>query len=90
MPSKDLVFMGAGIELSSIMEIPEAQIAGMLLVASVVDKVINASMFAFISYRDRKDGDPVFSIDEMEKGEYFEEANVLLGNTSEDFEEIDH
>lgn len=84
MPSKDLVFMGAGIELSSIMEIPEAQIAGMLLVASVVEKIINASMFAFISYSDRQKGDAVFSIDEVEKGEYFEEANVLLGNNKID------
>ncbi len=78
-PSKDLFFMGAGIELSSRMEIPEAQIAGMLLVASGVEKIINASMFTYISYRDRQEGSPVFSIEEMEKGEYSEEANVLLG-----------
>lgn len=45
LPSKDLLFVGVGVELSSMLGIPMATVAGMLLVRSVVDKVLNLALF---------------------------------------------
>jgi hypothetical protein len=53
LPSQDLVFAGAGIELARVLELPAAEVAGMLLIAGVLDKVMNLLMFAFVSYRQR-------------------------------------
>lgn len=55
LPSQDLVFAGAGIELARALGLPAAEVAGMLLVASVLDKVLNIIMFGTISWRQRKE-----------------------------------
>lgn len=53
-PSQDLVFLGASVELSTMMDIPTAGVAGMLLAISVLDKVTNLSLFAGISIYERR------------------------------------
>lgn len=52
-PSKDLVFMWAGIELSKTMDVATAAIAGMLLVSSVLNKCTNLVLFLIISYYEK-------------------------------------
>jgi hypothetical protein len=52
-PSRDLVFMWAGIELSKILNMATAAVAGMLLVSSVLRKVTNLILFLWISYGDK-------------------------------------
>jgi hypothetical protein len=47
LPSKDLVFLGAGVELSKGMEVATAAMAGMLLVQSGAFKVLN--LLAFVT-----------------------------------------
>lgn len=49
MPSRDLVFMVAGIELSRMMDMTPASVAGMLLVYSVLKKILNLILFLLIS-----------------------------------------
>lgn len=46
LPSRDLVFVGAGVELSSWLGLSPAVVGGMLLVKSVIDKGLNALIFA--------------------------------------------
>ena len=53
-PSQDLVFLGASVELSTMMDIPAAGVAGMLLAISVLDKLTNFSLFAGISIYERR------------------------------------
>lgn len=55
-PNQDLVFLGASVELSTMMDVPEAAIAGMLLVVSVMDKLLNLSLFLGFSFWERKNG----------------------------------
>lgn len=50
LPSKDLVFVWAGIELSHMLEMASAAVAGMLLVYSVLKKVTNLALFLLLSY----------------------------------------
>lgn len=52
-PSKDLVFMWAGIELSKVLNMATASVAGMLLVSSVLRKITNLILFLWISYSDK-------------------------------------
>lgn len=52
-PSKDLVFMWAGIELSRVLDVATAAIAGMLLVSSVLNKCTNLLLYMIISYYDK-------------------------------------
>lgn len=49
LPSRDLVFMMAGIEMSKMFEMTSAAVAGMLLVYSVLKKVTNLILFLIIS-----------------------------------------
>ncbi len=49
-PSRDLVFMWAGIELSRALNMATAAVAGMLLVTSALRKITNLSLFLLISY----------------------------------------
>ena len=49
-----LVFMGVGVELSGLLSLPESNVAGMLLVASALDKLLNAAFFATFSLADRR------------------------------------
>jgi hypothetical protein len=56
MPSRDLVFMMAGIELSRILDISTAAVAGMLLVYSALKKVLNLILFMLIETYSKKSG----------------------------------
>jgi len=49
-PSRDLVFMWAGIELSRMLDMATAAVAGMLLVSSALKKSTNLILFLVISY----------------------------------------
>lgn len=49
-PSRDLVFLLAGIEMSKMLNMATAAVAGMLLVYSVLKKVTNLILFLIISY----------------------------------------
>lgn len=53
LPSKDLLFVGAGVGLSAMMDVPEATIAGMLLVRSGIDKLLNLTLFSYTALRAR-------------------------------------
>ena len=57
-PAKDLIVLGASTELSAWLEVSEAGVAGMLLVVFVMDRVLNLILFAYVSWMDRKAGDP--------------------------------
>ncbi|TVR27269.1 MAG: hypothetical protein EA390_13995 [Balneolaceae bacterium] len=50
LPSRDLVFLLAGIELSRMLDMTTAAVAGMLLVYSVLKKITNLIFFLVISY----------------------------------------
>lgn len=65
-PNQDLVFLGASVELSTMMEVPEASIAGMLLVVSVLDKSLNLGLFLGFSFWERRRGiePPIVPADE--------------------------
>lgn len=54
LPNQNLIFMGAGLELSGMMNISTAGVAGMLLVTNVLDKLLNAGLFGVISFIDRR------------------------------------
>lgn len=54
LPSRDLIFMAAGIELAGAVQVSKAAIAGVLGVHSVLDKVLNALLFAAVSAWDRR------------------------------------
>jgi len=54
MPSRDLVFMAAGIELAGAMQVPQAAIAGVLGVHSVLDKALNLIVFVGASFWERR------------------------------------
>lgn len=49
LPSRDLVFMWAGIELSKVLNMATANVAGMLLVSSALRKVMNLVLFLYLS-----------------------------------------
>ena len=51
LPARDLLFIGASVELSRMLEVPPAGIAGMLLAASVLDKILNFLLFSVLSAR---------------------------------------
>ncbi len=55
LPSRDLVFMAAGIELAGAVEVSKAAIAGLLGVHSVLDKGLNLVAFAGVSAWERRD-----------------------------------
>jgi hypothetical protein len=46
MPSRGLVFMSAGVGLSGSLQIPEAALAGMLLVQALLDRGLNLAVYA--------------------------------------------
>jgi hypothetical protein len=50
LPSKDLLFAWAGIELSRYLGVGVAEVAGMLLVYSALNKVTNFTLFTLFSY----------------------------------------
>lgn len=54
LPSRDLIFMLAGIEISRTLELATASVAGMLLVYSALKKVLNLVLYLGISWQERK------------------------------------
>jgi hypothetical protein len=63
LPSRDLIFMAAGIELAGAVQVSKAAIAGVLGVHSVLDKTLNLLLFSAVSVWDRQ------TIDELEEME---------------------
>jgi hypothetical protein len=53
LPSNDLLFVGAGVELSEALGIPAAPFAGMLLMTSALSKLLNASLFGLLTMFER-------------------------------------
>ncbi|MFU8860519.1 MAG: hypothetical protein ACNA8K_08850 [Cyclonatronaceae bacterium] len=49
LPAKDMFFLGASFELSRAMNVPAADVAGMLLVASALNKIMNTATFTWFS-----------------------------------------
>ncbi|NNF58742.1 MAG: hypothetical protein HKN04_10930 [Rhodothermaceae bacterium] len=58
LPSKDLVFLGASVELSKTMTLATAAMAGMLLVQSAVFKALHLVVFAVSAVALREEQDP--------------------------------
>lgn len=54
LPSRDLIFLLAGIELSRVLNMTTAAVAGMLLVYSALKKVTNLILFTILSYEAEK------------------------------------
>jgi len=50
LPSRDLIFMGTGIEMSQYMDISATSMAGMLLAASVLSKILNLLFFVVVFF----------------------------------------
>jgi hypothetical protein len=50
LPSRDLVFLGTGIEMSAFIEISTSSMAGMLLASSVINKVLNLVFFIVVFF----------------------------------------
>lgn len=48
-PNRDLIFLGAGVSLSTAVQIPEAAVASMLVVITVLGKLLNLLLFAVVS-----------------------------------------
>ena len=63
LPSRDLIFMAAGIELAGAVQVSKAAIAGVLGVHSVLDKSVNLLSFSAVSVWDRK------TLEELEEAE---------------------
>lgn len=49
LPAKDMFFLGASFELSRAMDVSAADVAGMLLVASALNKIMNTATFTWFS-----------------------------------------
>lgn len=58
LPSRDLIFMGTGIEMSQFINVSTSSMAGMLLASSVLNKILNLIFFilVFFTLRKRKPG----------------------------------
>lgn len=54
LPNQTLVFAGVGIEMTGLMDVPVAPIAGMLLVNGVLEKLLNLALFVFVSARESR------------------------------------
>jgi len=54
LPSRDLIFMGTGIEMSNFMNVSTPAMAGMLLASSVLNKVLNLFFFLLVFFTTRK------------------------------------
>lgn len=58
LPSQELIFMAAGIELAAVVDVPRAAIAGLLGVHSVLDKGLNLLVFAGTAFWESSDEAP--------------------------------
>lgn len=56
LPGRDLLYVGAGVEVSRLMDISAADMAGMLLISSVLDKALNLLFFALSTLLARRKG----------------------------------
>lgn len=56
LPSKDLFFLGASVELSALMGVATSAVASMLLVSSILARVTNLTLFAITHYGEKKYG----------------------------------
>ena len=54
LPSRDLIFMGTGIEMSQFISISTSGMAGMLLASSVINKILNLFFFLLVFFSTRK------------------------------------
>lgn len=59
LPSRDLLFAGAGIELAASLGVPTATVAGMLLVRSGIERALNLGLFAGATAWEQRHGTPV-------------------------------
>lgn len=57
-PSQDLLFMAVGLKVAGTLQVPQAGLAGVLAVHSVLDKGLGIMIFALVSWRDRWDSQP--------------------------------
>ena len=55
LPNQDLVFLGAALSLATIVGVPEAAIAGMLVAEAGLSQLLNFSLF-FATARDARQG----------------------------------
>jgi hypothetical protein len=55
-PNKDLIFISVSLEYGQSVGISATGLAGLLIVNHVLDKILNAGLYAFISWQDRKAG----------------------------------
>ncbi|NND70395.1 MAG: hypothetical protein HKN43_02345 [Rhodothermales bacterium] len=55
-PNRDLIMLGAGIELAEMLELSTASITGLFVTLSVLGKISNLFWFVLVSFIDRKDG----------------------------------
>lgn len=55
LPARDLLFLGASVELAVVLGIPRAAMAGMLVALSALDKALNLVLFVAVSALDRRD-----------------------------------
>jgi len=70
LPSRDLFFLGASVELSELIGTATTQIAGMLLVTSVLGRIANAALFVMVHYFDSE----AKSVAEFDRDELAAEA----------------
>jgi hypothetical protein len=54
MPSQDLFFMAVGLEMAGAVQVPEAGLASVLAVHSVLDKGLGVVLFGLVSWYDRR------------------------------------
>lgn len=54
LPNKDLIFIGASLEVSNLVHVSSAGIAGLLIAQNVLDKLMNASLFIIISMMEKR------------------------------------
>lgn len=54
LPSRDLLYIGASLEVANFVDISAAGIAGLLVAQNVLDKLLNLGFFGLITYHERK------------------------------------
>lgn len=76
LPSRDLIFLWAGIELSRVLSMTTAAVAGMLLVSSALKKSTNLILFLLISYYSKSpEMEKITSVGDLSKAEVRELLN---------------
>jgi hypothetical protein len=64
LPNRDLLFAGTGISLSSQLQVPETELAALLIVKSVLNKVGNFAIFGIVSLLRKSEAVPMPTPDE--------------------------